>query len=49
MKKIKTKLSGVSINEIPIFETLLEIATKIDGKLLLELKKTNEKEIIANK
>ena len=49
MKKINTKLFGVSINEIPIFEILLDIATKIVGKLLLEFKKTNEKEIIANK
>ena len=49
IKKINIKLLGVSWNEIPIFEILLDIATKIVGKLLFEFKKTNEKEIIANK
>ena len=49
IKKTNIKLFGVSFKEIPIFEILLEIATKIVGKLLLEFKKTNEKEIIANK
>ena len=49
IKKINIKLLGVSLNEIPMFEILLDIATKIVGKLLLEFKKTNEKEIIANK
>ena len=49
MKKTNIKLLGVSLNEIPIFEILLDIATKIVGKLLLEFKKTNEKEIIINK
>ena len=49
IKKTNIKLFGVSLKEIPIFEILLEIATKIVGKLLLEFKKTNEKEIIANK
>tara|TARA_Y100000813_G_scaffold122226_1_gene87678 strand:+ start:371 stop:610 length:240 start_codon:yes stop_codon:yes gene_type:complete len=45
IKKINIKLFGVSLNEIPIFDMLLVIATKIVGKLLLEFKKTNEKEI----
>ena len=49
IKKINIKLFGVSLNEIPIFEILLDIATKIVGKLLFEFKKTNEKEIMANK
>ena len=49
IKKTNIKLLGVSLYEIPIFEILLDIATKIVGKLLLEFKKTNEKEIIANK
>ena len=49
IKKINIKLLGVSLNEIPIFEILLDIATKIVGKLLLEFKKTNEKETIINK
>ncbi len=48
-KKINIKLFGVSLNEIPIFEILLDIATKIVGKLLLEFKKTKEKETIINK
>ena len=45
MKNIKVRLFGVSENEKPIFDTLLVIATKIVGKLLLEFKKTNEKKI----
>ena len=49
IKKINIKLLGVSLNEIPIFEILLDIATKIVGKLLLEFKKTNEKKIMTNK
>ena len=49
IKKINIKLLGVSLNEIPIFEILLDIATKIVGKLLLEFKKTKENEIIINK
>ena len=49
IKKINIKLPGVSLNEIPIFEILLDIDTKIVGKLLLEFKKTNEKEIMTNK
>ena len=49
IKKINIKLLGVSLNEIPIFEILLDMATKIVGKLLLEFKKTNEKETIINK
>tara|TARA_Y100000766_G_scaffold173740_1_gene149162 strand:+ start:298 stop:492 length:195 start_codon:yes stop_codon:yes gene_type:complete len=49
IKKINIRLLGVSLNEIPIFEMLLEMATKIVGKLLLEFKKTNEKETIINK
>tara|TARA_A100000164_G_scaffold97392_1_gene84586 strand:+ start:89 stop:343 length:255 start_codon:yes stop_codon:yes gene_type:complete len=49
IKKINIKLFGVSLNEMPIFEILLDIATKIVGKLLLEFKKTNEKETIINK
>ena len=49
IKKINIKLLGVSFNEIPIFEILLDIATKIVGKLLLEFKKTNVKEIKINK
>ena len=49
IKKINIKLLGVSLNEIPIFEILLDMATKIVGKLLLEFKKTNEKEIIISK
>tara|TARA_A100001011_G_scaffold19978_1_gene20291 strand:+ start:376 stop:570 length:195 start_codon:yes stop_codon:yes gene_type:complete len=46
IKKINIKFSGVLLKEIPIFEILLDIATKIVGKSLLEFKKTNEKEII---
>tara|TARA_B100000965_G_C19036626_1_gene517679 strand:+ start:160 stop:399 length:240 start_codon:yes stop_codon:yes gene_type:complete len=46
IKNINIKLLGVSKNEIPIFDTLLAIAINIVGKLLLEFKKTNEKEII---
>ena len=49
IKKINIKLLGVSLKEIPIFEILLDMATKIVGKLLLEFKKTNEKETIINK
>ena len=49
IKKINIKLLGVSLNEIPIFEILLDIATKIVGKLLLEFKKTKVKEIMINK
>ena len=49
IKKINIKLLGLSLNEIPIFEILLDIATKIVGKLLLEFKKTKEKEIMINK
>ena len=49
IKKINIKLLGVSLNEIPIFEILLDIATNIVGKLLLEFKKTNEKDIKINK
>ena len=49
ISKLVTKLEmlglGVFENEIPIFDMLLDIATKIVGKLLLEFKKTNEKEI----
>ena len=48
IKKINIKLFGVSFSEIPIFDILLDIATKIVRKLLLEFKKTNEKEIIIN-
>ena len=43
------KFKGVSKNDIPIFDTLLDIATNIDGKLLFEFKKTNEKEVTINK
>ena len=49
IKNININLSGVSENEIPIFDTLLVMATKIVGKLLLEFKKTNENEITINK
>ena len=49
IKKTNIKLLGVSLNEIPIFDILLDMATKIVGKLLLEFKKTNEKETIINK
>ena len=49
IKKTNIKLFGVLLNEIPIFEILLDIATKIVGKLLLEFKKTKEKETIINK
>ena len=49
IKKINNKLLGVSSNEIPIFEILLDIATKIVRKLLLEFKKTNDNEIIIYK
>tara|TARA_A100001011_G_C13767406_1_gene617792 strand:+ start:289 stop:552 length:264 start_codon:yes stop_codon:yes gene_type:complete len=49
IKKINIKLFGVSLNEIPIFEILLDMATRIIGKLLLGFKKTNENEIIINK
>ena len=43
------KFIGVSKNDIPIFDTLLDIATNIDGKLLFEFKKTNEKEVTIKK
>ena len=49
IKKTNMKLLGVSLNEMPIFDILLVIATKIIAKSLLEFKKTNEKEIINNK
>ena len=49
IKKINIKLFGVSKKEIPMLEILLDIATKIVGKLLVEFKKTNENEIIINK
>ena len=49
IKKINIKLLGVSLNEIPIFEILLVIATKIVGKLFSEFKKTKENEIIINR
>ena len=49
IKNINSKLLGVSLNEIPIFEILLDIETKIVGKLLFEFRKTKEKEIIINK
>ena len=49
IKKINIKLLGVSLNEMPIFEILLDIATKIVGKLLPEFKKTKENEIIISK
>ena len=49
IKKINIKLLGVSLNEIPMFEILLDIETKIVGKLLLEFKKTKENEITINK
>ena len=42
------KLYGVSKNEIPIFDTLLDMATNIVGKLLFEFKKTKEKKAIIN-
>ena len=45
-KKIKVKFSGISLSEIPIFETLLEIATSIDKKLLSMLKKIKKINII---
>ena len=45
MKKMNVKLFGVSENEKPIFDILLAIANSIVGKLLLEFKKTNEKQI----
>ena len=45
IKNINIRLFGVFENETPIFDMLLDIATKIVGKLLLEFKKTNEKEI----
>ena len=48
-KKINTKLLGVLENDTPTFDILLVIATKIVGKLLLEFKKTNEREIKINK
>ena len=46
---INLKLFGVSKNEKPILDILLETATSIVGKLLLEFNKTNEKEIKINK
>ena len=49
IKKINIKLLGVSLNEMPIFEILLDMPTKIVGKLLFEFKKTNEKETMINK
>ena len=45
IRKIKVKLDCFKSSEKPIFDTLLVIATKIVGKLLLEFKKTNEKKI----
>ena len=44
-KKINIRLLGVLENEIPMFDILLVIATKIVGKLFPEFKKTNENEI----
>ena len=49
MRNKNFKFNGVSKNEMPIFDTLLDIATNIDGKLLFEFKKTNEKEVTINK
>ena len=49
IKNTNIKLFGVSINDNPIFDTLLVIPTNIVGKLLLEFKKINEKEIRTNK
>ena len=43
------KFIGVSKKDIPMFDTLLDIATNIDGKLLFEFKKTNEKEVTIKK
>jgi|TARA_Y100000816_G_scaffold224311_1_gene169200 hypothetical protein len=49
INNIKVKFFGVSENDNPIFETLLDMATKIVGKLLSLLKKTNEREIKNNR
>ena len=40
IKKINDKFLGVSLNEIPKFDTLLIIETNIFKKLLSKLKKT---------
>ena len=49
IRKIKERFDSVSLNEIPIFETLLEIDTSKFKKLFLLLKKTKIIEIIINK
>ena len=46
---INDKLLGTLLKEIPIFETLLEIDTRIFKKLLSELKNTNTTDITINK
>ena len=45
-KNIKDRLRGISEKEIPIFETLLHIETKIVKNLLSKLKKIKKKTII---
>tara|TARA_B100000586_G_C19716583_1_gene263829 strand:- start:50 stop:232 length:183 start_codon:yes stop_codon:yes gene_type:complete len=49
IRKTKERFDSVSLNEIPIFETLLEIDTSKFKKLFLLLKKTKIIEIIINK
>ena len=46
IKKINDKLFDISLNEIPILETLLVIETSIFKKLLSKLNKTKTIEII---
>tara|TARA_Y100000816_G_C26069446_1_gene562359 strand:- start:1260 stop:1493 length:234 start_codon:yes stop_codon:yes gene_type:complete len=49
IKKINDKFSGVLVKEIPKFDTLLIIETKMLKKLLSLLKKTKIKEMIINR
>ena len=46
IRKIKDKFDGISLKEIPRFETLLDNETKIFKKLFSELKNINKIAII---
>ena len=45
IKNINIKFDGVSKNEIPIFDTLLDIATKLLENYYLNLKKQMKKKL----
>ena len=45
IRKTNTRFLGICSNEIPIFETLLEIETNILRKLLSLLRNINDNEI----